>query len=235
MFVIRGLKDLITLGETSDLTSIHRIRVEAFEEIVGNKAFRLDRFPQDHGLTLEFVDCQYPLETLLENISLKQGALDTVIYRFTRSYQKPTKPITCSKEPPFERLVIDFGARIDASEARVRNLVLYNMLSAVNLESASNINTLVIVHSYNPIHDSEVSPTGGYPLPYPPGLSTLVIPESQEFQYEVGKTIIPDIVGVIPSSFYPSRFATGIQQAREPISISHFPDIVYELYSRANA
>ena len=103
------------------------------------------------------------------------------------------------------------------------------------MDKAANIQTLVVVHSYNPLPDAEVSPAGGYPLPSPPGLTTLVIPESQEFQYEVGKTIIPDIVGIIPSSFYPSRFATGIQHAREPFTVSHIPEAVYEVYSRMNA
>jgi hypothetical protein len=235
MFNIRGIKDLITLGEMTDVSGIDRIKVEGFEEIVGNRAFHLDRFPQDHGLTLEFVDCQYPLEILLENLHLNPSALTTVIYRFTRAYQRSLKPIRCTQPLPFERLVIDFGARLDAEGIHVQNLVLYNMLSVVNLEKAASISTLVIVHSYNPHPDAEVSNVRGYSLPSPPGLSTLVIPESQEFHYELGKTIIPDIVGIIPSSFYPSRFATGIQQAREPFTVSQLPEVVYELYSRANA
>jgi len=234
MFTIRNIQDLISLGEMTDVSSIDRICVEGYEEIVGNRAFHLDRFPQDHGLTLEFVDCHYPLETLLDNLHLKPFALTTVVYRFTRDYQKPLTPITCSRELPFERLVIDFGARLDASEIRVNHLVLYNMLSVINLDQAASINTLIIVHSYNTIQDAEIAPTEGYPLPNPPGLRTLVVPESQEFQYEVGKTIIPDVVGFIPSSFYPSRFATGLQQAREPFSTSQFPEVVYELYSRIN-
>lgn len=235
MFVIRELKDLISLGEMTDISSIEKIRIEGFEEVVGNRAFHLDRFPQDHGLTLEFIDCHYPLETLAENLHLKPFALTTVIYRFTRNYQNPLAPLSCTKQLPFERLVVDFGARLNAEGLRIQNLVLYNMLSVINLERAANINTLVIVHSYNPLPDAEVSPKDGYPLPYPQGLTTLVIPESQEFQYELGKTMIPDIIGIIPSSFYPSRFASGIQQAREPLSTSQLPEIVYEMFSRSNS
>jgi hypothetical protein len=235
MFKIQGVNDLISLGEMTDVTSIHRIQIQGFEEILSNRSFHLDRFPQDHGLTLEFIDCQYPLETLLDNLHLKPYSLTTVIYRFTREYQRPVRPLTCSRELPFERLVIDFGARLDATNLRIQNLVLYNLLSVTNLDKALHIHTLTIIHSHNIVPDGEVSPTGGYTLPYPQGLTMLVIPESQEFQYEVGKTIIPDIVGIIPSSFYPSRFATGIQQAREPFSKSQLPEIVYELYSRANA
>jgi hypothetical protein len=235
MFKIERVQDLITLGEMTNLSDIHRIQIKGYEEIITNRSFHLDRFPEDHGLTLEFIDCQYPLETLLDSLHLKPSTLTTVIYRFTREYQKPLRPLTCSRELPFERLVIDFGARLDATNLRVQNLVLYNLLSVTNLERALHIQTLVVVHSFNPTTDSELTPTDGFQLPSPQGLSMLIIPESQEFQYEVRRTVIPDIVGIIPSSFYPSRFATGIQQAREPFSKSQLPDIVYELYSRTHS
>jgi hypothetical protein len=243
VFVIRNLMDVIKLNNLSDVSKIERIRIEGYEEIAQGRAFNLDMFPQDHGLTLEIVDCQYPLENFIQYLTLKPDALTTVVYRYSREYQRPLTALSYRGQLPFERLVVDFGARVDLTGLSVQNLVLYNLLSATNIDKAARISTLVIVHAYNVVSDSEVSAVGGnfdsklaggFSLPSPPGLVNLVIPEAQEFQYELSKTIIPDIIGIIPSSFYPSRFATGIQQAREPISKSRMPDVVYELYSRSH-
>lgn len=226
--------DVIKLNNLSDVSKIERVRIEGYEEIAQGRAFNLDMFPQDHGLTLEIVDCQYPLENFIQYLTLKPDALTTVVYRYSREYQRPLKTLSYRGQLPFERLVVDFGARVDLTGLSVQNLVLYNLLSATNIDKAARISTLVIVHAYNVVSDSEVSAEGGFSLPSPPGLVNLVIPEAQEFKYELSKTIIPDIIGIIPSSFYPSRFVTGIQQAREPISKSRMPDVVYELYSQSH-
>lgn len=244
VFVIRSLTDVIKLNNLSDVSNITRVRIEGYEDISQGRSFSLDMFPRDHGLTLEIVNCQYPLEDLVRSINVKTDALTTVVYRYSREYQRPLTALSYRGQLPFERLVVDFGARVDLVGLSVQNLVLYNLLSATNLDKAGSIQTLVIVHAYNVVPDSEGSGVGGnfdsnlssgFLLPTISGLTTLVIPEAQEFQYELSKTVIPDIIGIIPSSFYPSRFATGIQQAREPFSRSRMPDVVYEMYSQSHS
>jgi hypothetical protein len=235
MFTIRNIKDLVRWNTLEDYSDISRVTVEGFENIATEGGFNLGELSEDQGVILEFVDCQYPLETLLDNLNLQEGSVTTLVYRFTREYQKPNLPIRCSRPLPFERLVIDFGARLDAKDLDVQNLVLYNMLSVYNLNDAKNISNLTVVHSFNPVDDAEISPREGFDIPNPRGLTTLVIPEAQEFKYELGKTAIPDVIGILQSSFYPSRLAIGLQQSREPLSRSNLPDIVYEVFSRTHA
>jgi len=232
VFVIEDLESLKRFSELRSYNNIRTLQVYGYDDIDKLRMFTLQGLPVDHGLTLEFIDCQYPLEKIIDDLSLQDGALTTVRYKFTRQYQKPVSTLKCpDRRLPFERLVIDFGAKIDCEGLRVHQLVLYNLLSATRLSGAINVDTLVIVHSFNVHEDEELRPSA-FELPSPPGLKTLVIPESQEFRYEVTKTSIPEIIGIIPSSYYPSRFACGIQQAREPISKSNLPDIIYKVYAQ---
>lgn len=231
LYVIEDLESLKRFSEMRSYDHLERLRINGYDDIGKLKMFNLHGFPIDHGLTLEFIDCQYPLEKIIDDLALQEGAVTTVRYKYTRRYQKPVTTLTCpGRKLPFERLVVDFGAKIECEGLRVHQLVIYNLLSAVNISQAVHIDTLVVVHSFN-VHEDEELRTSAFDLPSAPGLKTLVIPESQEFKYETNKTTIPDIIGVIPSSYYPSRFATGIQQAREPVSKSNLPDIVYEVYS----
>ena len=240
MFVIRDLESLMAFGDLSkeEASKITRLRIDNYDDIAKSKFFNFSSLEANQGITLEFIDTQFPLDRLAmdERLKLKQGVITTVRYKFTREYQRPIEILTppFGKELPFERLVIDFGAKIDCRGLRVQNLVLYNMLSATQLSESEFVKTLVIVHSFNIVQDS-VDSDKTFPLPNIPSVKTLVIPESQEFSYEVGKTSIPDIIGVIPSSYYPSRFVAGVQQAREPFTKSQLPDIVYEVFAVSNS
>ena len=233
LYVVKDLESLVAFSNLRNLETVDRLRIENYDDISKSKLFNLMNFPIDHGLTLEFIDCQYPLDSIVTRLKPKAGALTTVRYKFTRAYQRPINILRLedtSLSLPFERLVVDFGSRIDCEGLAIENLVLYNLLSALHLEQAKSINTLVIVHSFNVTE--EESNAAKFELPSPLGLRTLVIPESQEFEYKVGKTAIPDIIGIIPSSYYPSRFVTGIQHAREAFTKSQLPEIVYEVYSQ---
>lgn len=233
IYTIKDLETLLSYTDLpeGDLKKISLLRVENYDDIAKSKFFSLSRFSPNQGITLEFIDSWFPLD-LISNITPSPGVLGTVRYKYTREYQKPIKPLV-EERLPCERLIVDFGARIDCRGLNVQNLVLYNMLSAINLSEAHSIKTLVIVHSFNPV-DNTIESDKTFPLPNIPSLRTLVIPESQEFSYEVGKTTIPDVIGIIPSSYYPSRFVSGIQRAREPFSRSVLPDSVYEVYTTSN-
>jgi len=238
-FVIRDLETLMSFGDLSreEVSGITRLTIENYDDIGKSKLFNFSSFSPDQGIVLEFIDSQFPLERLLdERLKLQNGVLSTVRYKFTREYQRPINILIppYGKDLPCERLIIDFGAKIDCRGLRVQNLVLYNMLSATHLSDVEFVKTLVIVHSFNIVQDS-VEADKTFPLPNIPSVKTLVIPESQEFSYEVGKTSIPDIIGVIPSSYYPSRFVAGVQQAREPFTKSQLPDIVYEVFALSNS
>ena len=238
-FVIRDLESLMAFGDLSGekVSRITRLTIENYDDIAKSKLFNFGFFEANQGITLEFIDSQFPLERFLdERLKLKTGVVTTIRYKFTREYQRPINVLNppFGKDLPCERLIVDFGAKIDCRGLRVQNLVLYNMLSATHLSETEFVKTLVIVHSFNIVQDS-LDADKTFPLPNIPSVKTLVIPESQEFSYEVGKTSIPDIVGVIPSSYYPSRFVAGVQQAREPFTKSQLPDIVYEVFAVSNS
>jgi hypothetical protein len=235
VFVINGLESLKRFSELRSYDHIQRLRVDGYDDIDKLRMFSLSGFPPNHGLDIEFIDCQYSLEKIIDDLGLQEGALCTVRYKNTRRYQRPVTTLQCNgRKLPFERLIVDFGSKIDCTGLNIQQLVLYNLLSATHLSEASRLDTLVVVHSFNVKEDGEIG-LGGFDLPSAPGLKTLVIPESQEFKYEVTKTVIPDIIGIIPSSYYPSRFSCGIQQAREPISKSNLPEIVYEVYAQSHS
>jgi hypothetical protein len=235
LYVIEDLESLKRFSGLKSYDHITRLRIKGYDDINKLRIFSLFGIPANQGLILEFIDCQYSLDKIIDDLNLQDGAIGTVRYKFTRQYQRPVNTLQCKgRKLPFERLIVDFGAKIDCEELRVQQLVLYNLLSATHLSKASSLDTLVIVHSFNVHEDEEVRP-GAFELPSAPGLKTLIIPESQEFKYEVTKTVIPDIIGIIPSSYYPSRFACGIQQAREPISKSNIPEIVYEVFAQSHS
>lgn len=228
MYIIANRESLEKFNVLKSYSKINRIRIINYDNIPG---LNLSRFPPGHDLTLEFIDSRITLEDIANKISLGNGVLSTLRIKYTRDYQKPIEPLRL-KTPriiPCERLVIDFGAKIDCTYLDVQQLVLYNMLSAVNLDKAVSISTLVVVHAYNVADDNLTNNT--FDLPAPSGLNLLVIPEAQEFNYQIRDAKLPDIIGIIPSSYYPSRFAIGIQHAREPVSVSQIPDILYEVFS----
>jgi hypothetical protein len=226
IYVIDGIESLKGFSELKSYDKIQRLSIIGYDDISKLRMFTLHDIPADAGILLEFIDCQYPLEKIIDDLSIQEGAVTTVRYKFTREYQKPVNTLSCrNRRLPFERLVIDFGAKIDCEELRIHQLVLYNLLSASNLPKTIHIDTLVVVHSYNQ----------GDTVFELPQAKTLVIPESQEFKYETLKTKIPDVIGIIPSSYYPSRFATGIQRAREPISKSVIPEVIYEVFSQSHS
>lgn len=231
MYIIKDKSSLERFNLLKSYDDINRIRVINYDSIPG---LNLTRFPPNHDLTLEFIDSRITLEDIIDKVNVGNGMLTTIRIKYTREYQKPIEPLKLKsyKIIPCERLIIDFGVRIDCTFLEVQQLVLYNMLSAVNLDKAMAISTLVIVHSYNVADDNIDNKT--FDLPQPSGLNLLIIPESQEFNYTIRDSKLPDIIGILPSSYYPSRFAVGVQHAREPISISNIPEIVYEVYSETN-
>lgn len=178
------------------------------------------------GATLEVVDCYLPLQ-MLSSPAFEDIAPRTIRYKYTEAFiERPDRTVPhlgVRRGPPLpvDRLIVDYGAYVDCENLSVAQLVLYNLACAKNINAAKRIDSLVIVHPHNPMEDSETQhPESGYMFPSPPGLTRIVIPESQEFRYAVRETVIPDIVGIIPSRDYPSRFSQGLKMAREPFETS---------------
>ena len=135
---------------------------------------------------------------------------------------------------------MDYGSYVDCTGLQIDNLVLYTLLCGGNFERASDIKSLTIVHPFNIVPDGEIvipdskknfeEQKNGYPFPNPPGLERIASPEAQEFRYVARETVLPDVIGIIPSTLYPSRIAMGIVQSRHPFEKSRLPDIVLQMY-----
>ena len=201
----------------------------------------LSKIPQNSFVTLHVRNTIFPISFLTElGLSTRVG---TLRYEFTEN-SPSYKVVAPGMELPLERLIMDYGSYLDCTGIDVENLVLYTVLCAGNISRARGIRTLAIIHPFNIVSDGEfVIPyfdadsekdfdeqRNGYPFPNPPGLERIVIPEAQEFRYLVKETVLPDIVGIIPSYRYPSRVANGIKQARHPFERSVLPAVLLELY-----
>lgn len=223
--------DRIFEGVGEPFSKIHSILFRSYSP--------LSRIPNNSFATLHVRNTMFPLSLLTElGLSTKIGTLH---YEFTeRSVVGRYKIKAEGKTLPLERLVMDYGSYVDCTGIQIDNLVLYTLLCAGNIDRANDIKTLTIVHAFNIVSDGEMmipeskknfeEVRNGYPFPNPPGLERIVIPEAQEFRYMARETVLPDVIGIIPSTLYPSRIATGIAQSRHPFEKSKLPEIVLKMY-----
>jgi hypothetical protein len=200
----------------------------------------LSRIPENSYVTLHIRNTLFPIQMIRDlNLETRVG---TLRYEFTEDSTVGAYSIRYPDSPlPLERLIMDYGSYVDCTRLTVPNLVLYSILCGGNMDKAKEIQTLVIVHPFNILPDGEifipssqkkfVGQKNGFPLPSPPGMIRLVIPEAQEFRYDVRETVLPDIIGIIPSGTYPSRMAFGIKSSRHPFERSRLPEEVLDLYN----
>lgn len=200
----------------------------------------LSEIPENSYLVLHVRDTLFPIQFLKDlNLETRVG---TLRYEFTENSEVGSYSIRYPRAPlPLERLIMDYGSYVDCTDMNVENLVLYNILCGGEMDKAKEIKTLTIVHPFNILPDGEIfipnsqkkftGQKNGFPLPSPPGLIRLAIPEAQEFRYDVRETVLPDIIGIIPSMTYPSRIAFGIKSSRHPFERSRLPTEILDLYN----
>lgn len=200
----------------------------------------LSEIPENSLLVLHIRDTLFPIQFLKE---LKlETRVGTLRYEFTDSSEVGPYSIRYPDNPlPIERLIMDYGSYVDCTNIMVDNLLLYNILCGGEMDRAKEIKNLAIIHPFNILPDGEIfipkhqrgllEQNNGYPLPSPPGLVRLAVPEAQEFRYNVRETVLPDIIGIIPSTTYPSRLAFGVKSSRHPFERSRLPTEVLDLYN----
>lgn len=241
-------QDILEVGELHQLwkTDAQRIcegrepRFMKIYSIILRFFSPLTRIPEKSYIVLHIRDTLFPIQ-FLKDLRL-ETRFSTLRYEFTENSKVgPYKVRYPDIRVPVERLIMDYGSYIDCSNMIIDNLVLYNILCGGELDRAKKIQTLTLVHPFNILPDGEifipvsqksfVGQRNGFALPSPPGMIRLVIPEAQEFRYDVRETVLPDILGIIPSSTYPSRMAFGIKSSRHPFERSRLPEEVLDVYN----
>lgn len=173
------------------------------DKIYGGVGLR--KIPKDSSVIVEVHDTIMPLY-VLDLLKLPQGRVSTIL--LSGKVDEITEYSVDSKTElsTLDKIVVGEGCALNCENLDIDQLTLFNIRSAINLTKAKRIHSLTILTEV----DERVD------IPLPRGIRLLVVPESQDFNYEYSKTKLPEIVGFIPTKFMPSNFCRGIQTAREP-------------------
>lgn len=199
----------------------------------------LSKIPENSFITLHVRDTLFPIQ-FLKSLGL-ETRVGTIRYEFSERSKVGPYVVKYPDFPlPVERIIMDYGSYIDCTDMVIDQLVLYTLLCGRGFEKAKEIKSMIIVHPFNILPDGEIYipasekkfdvQINGFPVPSPPGLIRLVIPEAQEFRYDVRETVLPDIIGILPSLSYPSRISFGIKSSRHPFEKSNLPSEISDLY-----
>ena len=172
------------------------------------------------GTTLEIENC-----FLVPYVHMYETKFDTLIMKYTDTMAKqvklPAMNLNPHPESSLERLVVGKNVKLDCTGLTIETLVCINILSCVDTISLANeIRKLIILTEMNVIPDAD--PERGdmcFEFPLPRGVHTIYVPEAQEFKYNhyaIHRSNLK-FVGIIPSAYYPSRMAVGIQKTWQPI------------------
>lgn len=172
------------------------------------------------GTTLEIEDC-----FIRPDKHMLDCSVDTLVVHYSdrmiSQVQLPPLSLNPDRESVLEKIVVGMNAVLDCTQLEVDTLVCTNILSyGDTLSKAKEIRRLILLTELNPIRDADPERGDMVPeIPLANGMHTLWFPEAQEFRYDhysLQKSGLR-FVGIIPSVYYPSRMAVGIQKTWQPI------------------
>lgn len=173
------------------------------------------------GTTLEIVDT-----FIHPSIHMRNCKSDTLILSYSDSlvrnsrYRIPILRFAKIREncKGLYRIIIGRGAVLDCSELVIQHLVGTNILSFRNI-SKGRVTNLYYMNEVNPNHDDDDHESLQEKIPQlrlPNDIVSLWIPDSQEFHLVGGWGPTLQFIGILPTSFYPSRLTMAVQKTWQP-------------------